>query len=117
MTARHEEYTGVVDASVEDVFSHLDDQIGGSEVGASFTPSPNHHDTLARALQLLDIFASRRIRRAAMFFNIESLTDVRLSRYEPIIRPRPAEGGRLTVDPWAPLEGCLFNLEARYAFH
>lgn len=25
-------------------------------------------------------------------------------------------GGRLTVDPWAPLEGRLFNLGVRYAF-
>ena len=60
--------------------------------------------------------ASQRIRRATVFFNVENLTDVRLSRYEPVIRPSPGEGGRLTVDAWAPLQGRLFNAGVRYAF-
>jgi iron complex outermembrane receptor protein len=61
------------------------------------------------------ILAAQRVRRATLFFNIENLTDVRLSRFEPVIRPSPGEGGRLTVDAWAPLEGRLFNAGVRYA--
>jgi iron complex outermembrane receptor protein len=61
------------------------------------------------------LLASQRIRRATFFFNVENLTDRRLSRYEPVIRPSPGEGGRLTVDAWAPLEGRVFNLGLRYA--
>jgi iron complex outermembrane receptor protein len=62
------------------------------------------------------VLASQRIGRAAtVFFNVENLTGVRLSRYEPVIRPSPGEGGRLTVDAWAPLEGRLFNAGVRYA--
>ncbi|MFL5612460.1 MAG: TonB-dependent receptor domain-containing protein [Gemmatimonadaceae bacterium] len=64
----------------------------------------------------LGVLASQRIGRAAtVFFNVENITDVRLSRFEPVIRPTPAEGGRLTVDAWAPLEGRVFNLGVRYA--
>ena len=62
------------------------------------------------------LLASQRIKRATLFLNAENLTDVRLSHYEPVIRPSPGEGGRLTVDAWAPLEGRLFNLGVRYAF-
>jgi iron complex outermembrane receptor protein len=61
------------------------------------------------------LLASQRIGRATAFVNVENLTDVRLSRYEPIIRPSPGEGGRLTVDAWAPLEGRLLNIGVRYA--
>lgn len=61
------------------------------------------------------LLAAQRISRATVFFNVENITDVRLSRYEPITRPSPGEGGRLTVDAWAPLEGRLFNLGVRYA--
>lgn len=61
------------------------------------------------------LLASQQIGPATVFFNVENLTDVRLSRYEPVVRPSPGEGGRLTVDPWAPLEGRAFNLGVRYA--
>ena len=63
----------------------------------------------------IGLLASQRIRRATVFLNLENLTDVRLSRYEPVIRPTVGEGGRLTVDPWAPLEGRGINLGIRYA--
>lgn len=62
------------------------------------------------------LLASQRIKRATVFLNVENLTDVRLSRYEPVLRPSPGEGDRLTVDAWAPLEGRRFNLGVRYAF-
>ena len=63
----------------------------------------------------IGILAAQRVRRATVFFNVENLTDMRLSRYEPVIRPSPGEGGRLTVDAWAPLEGRVFNVGVRYA--
>jgi len=51
-----------------------------------------------------------------MFVNAENLTDVRHTRYEPLLLPAPGPGGRVTVDPWAPLAGRLVNAGVRFDF-
>ncbi len=48
-----------------------------------------------------------------MFVNAENLLNVRLSDYQPLVRPEPG-GGRWTVDAWAPLEGSIMNLVVRF---
>lgn len=68
-----------------------------------------------RPYTTVGLLAAKRIRRATLFLNLENLTDIRLSRYEPVRRSRPGEGGTWTVDAWAPLEGRSVNAGVRYA--
>lgn len=60
---------------------------------------------VSRPYVTLGILASQRVWRATVFLNIENLTGVRQTQYEPLLLPRPGAGGRRTVDAWAPLEG------------
>ncbi|HEX8848256.1 MAG TPA: TonB-dependent receptor [Gemmatimonadaceae bacterium] len=68
---------------------------------------------LSRPYATLGILASRRIGRATIFVNLENLTGVRQTRFEPLPLPRPGAGGRRTVDAWAPLEGRLVSAGLR----
>ena len=47
--------------------------------------------------------------KVTLFVNSEDLTDVRQTRFDPLIRPQRAPDGRWTTDVWAPLDGRLFN--------
>jgi outer membrane receptor for ferrienterochelin and colicins len=49
----------------------------------------------------------------AVFFNALNLTDVRQTRFDPLLRPSPAADGQRIVDVWAPLGGRMFNLGVR----
>jgi outer membrane receptor for ferrienterochelin and colicins len=57
----------------------------------------------------------RRFGRARLFLNLENLTDVRLTDYQPFIRPSPGEYGQRTVEAWAPREGRVVNGGIRWA--
>lgn len=46
--------------------------------------------------------------------NFENLLDVRMTEYQPLVRPTPMVGGRWTTDVWAPLEGFMANVAVRY---
>ena len=46
--------------------------------------------------------------------NFENLLDVRQTRYQSLVRPAPAVGGRWTTDVWAPLEGFMANVAVRF---
>jgi outer membrane receptor for ferrienterochelin and colicins len=50
----------------------------------------------------------------AVFFNALNITNVRQTRFDPLLRPIPAEDGREIVDVWAPLAGRMFNLGVRW---
>jgi len=70
--------------------------------------------TVSRPYLVLGFLAMKRVgSRATVFLNAENLLDVRLSDYQPLVRPEPGPGGRWTVDAWAPLEGSMINLGAR----
>jgi len=59
---------------------------------------------------ILGLLAEKRFgRRFSLFLNAENLTDVRQSRWDPILRPSPSADGRRTVDAWSPVDGRLFN--------
>ena len=45
-----------------------------------------------------------------IFFNAINLTDVRQTRFDPLIRPTPGPGGNPITEVWAPLEGRSFNV-------
>jgi outer membrane receptor for ferrienterochelin and colicins len=45
-----------------------------------------------------------------------NLTDVRQTRYDPLLLPAQAADGRWTIDVWSPLEGRVFNVGVRMEF-
>jgi outer membrane receptor for ferrienterochelin and colicins len=50
------------------------------------------------------------------FLNLENLTDVRQTRFQPFLRPEPTAAGRWTTDVWAPLDGRVINGGFRIRF-
>jgi hypothetical protein len=76
----------------------------------------NPYQTVSRAFTTVGVLASQRLGRATVYLNLENLTDVRQSRFAPLLRPTAGEGGRWTVDEWAPLEGRSINAGVRFTF-
>ncbi len=72
--------------------------------------------TVSRAYTIVGLLAERRLGRYRLFINGENLTDVRQTRWSPLVRPDRAPDGRWTVDAWAPLEGRTINGGARLLF-
>ncbi len=62
------------------------------------------------------VMAERRIGLVRLFFNAENVTDVRQTRWNPLLRPTRGVDGRWTVDAWAPLEGRVLNGGIRLRF-
>jgi outer membrane receptor for ferrienterochelin and colicins len=58
--------------------------------------------------------AMRRFGPVEVVANFENLLDVRQTRYQSLVRPAPAVGGRWTTDVWAPLEGFMANVAVRF---
>lgn len=69
--------------------------------------------TVSKPFTTIGILVSDRWKSLTIFLNGENLTNVRLTNYQPLVRVRVGEGGRWTVDPWAPLEGRRINLGVR----
>jgi outer membrane receptor for ferrienterochelin and colicins len=70
----------------------------------------------SRPYVIVGFLAERRFGRVRLFINAENITDVRQSRWDPILLPERAPDGRWTVDAWAPLEGRVFNGGLRLGF-
>ena len=51
-----------------------------------------------------------------LFLNLENLTNVRQTRWDPLLLPARESDGRWTVDAWAPLDGRVLNGGARLSF-
>ena len=51
-----------------------------------------------------------------LFLNLENLTNVRQTRWDPLLRPSRAIDGRWTVDAWSPLDGRAINGGVRVIF-
>jgi iron complex outermembrane receptor protein len=62
------------------------------------------------------VLVSRRLGRSLLFINGENLTDVRQTRWDPLVRPSRGVDGRWTVDSWAPLDGRNINAGLRFSF-
>lgn len=56
------------------------------------------------------------IGRVRLFVNAENITDVRQTRFDPLVRPGRTPDGRWTVDAWAPTDGFVVNGGIRVAF-
>ena len=76
----------------------------------------NPYRVESRPYSVFGVLATRRIGGALLFINGENLTDVRQTRWEPLLRPARAVDGRWTVDAWAPLDGRSINGGVRLAF-
>jgi outer membrane receptor for ferrienterochelin and colicins len=51
-----------------------------------------------------------------LFLNLENLTDVRQTHWDPLLLPTREADGRWTVDAWAPLDGRVINGGVRLRF-
>ena len=70
----------------------------------------------SRPYVIVGLLAERRVGRARLFINAENVTDVRQTRWDPLVRPAQGVDGRWTVDAWAPLDGRVFNGGVRFDF-
>lgn len=76
----------------------------------------NPYATTARPYTTTGVLLSKRWRAATIFLNAENLTNVRLTNYQPLLRPTVGDGGAWTVEPWAPLEGRRGNVGMRWSW-
>ncbi|HEX7020865.1 MAG TPA: TonB-dependent receptor, partial [Gemmatimonadaceae bacterium] len=79
----------------------------------------NPYRARSRPYTTVGLLGAKRFGRGTVFLNLDNLTNVLQTRFDPIMRPMgsgPGEGGARTVAPWAPLEGRTANLGVRYAF-
>ena len=76
----------------------------------------NPYRPLSRPYNVFGVLVERRVWRARLFLNGENLTDVRQTRWDPIVRPSRGVDGRWTVDGWAPLDGRTINGGVRFTF-
>ncbi len=70
----------------------------------------------SRPYNVFGILVERRLRAVRLFLNGENLTDVRQTRWDPLVRPARGIDGRWTVDAWAPLDGRNLNGGVRWSF-
>ena len=61
----------------------------------------------------LNALGELRFGSVAIFLNAINLTDVRQTRFDPLIRPSAGLGGNPITDAWAPLDGRTFNVGVR----
>lgn len=64
----------------------------------------------------ISLLGEARIGDVRVFLNAENLTDLRQTRFDPLLLPTRAADGSWTTDAWAPLEGRVFNLGVRLEF-
>ncbi len=76
----------------------------------------NPYRSTSEPYVVVGLLAEHRIGRWRVFVNAENLTDVRQTRWDPIVRPARDVDGRWTVDAWAPLEGRVINGGIRVSF-
>jgi outer membrane receptor for ferrienterochelin and colicins len=61
----------------------------------------------------LNVLGELRIGELELFANAINLTDVRQTRFDPLVRPSPGPGGDPITEVWAPLAGRTFNVGVR----
>jgi outer membrane receptor for ferrienterochelin and colicins len=65
---------------------------------------------------LIGLLGERAIGPFRLFLNVENITNVRQTRWDPLLRPNRGVDGRWTVDAWAPLDGRVLNGGIRLRF-
>ncbi len=76
----------------------------------------NPYRSESKPYVLVGLMGERRFGRVRLFLNAENLTNVRQTRWDPLLRPNRGVDGRWTVDAWAPLDGRVINGGIRLRF-
>ncbi len=76
----------------------------------------NPYRTISEPYMIVGLLAEKQFGRIRLFVNGENLTDVRQTRWDPLLLQTRAVDGRWTVDAWAPLEGRNINGGLRVRF-
>jgi outer membrane receptor for ferrienterochelin and colicins len=76
----------------------------------------NPYRATSEPYSVVGLLAEKQFGALRVFVNLENLTGVRQSRWDPLLRPSRAVDGRWTVDAWAPLEGRNVNGGVRVIF-
>lgn len=76
----------------------------------------NPYRAEGRSYVLVGALIEKRLRGARLFVNFENFTNVRQTRWDPLLRPVQLPDGRWTVDAWAPLDGRVINGGVRWIF-
>lgn len=77
----------------------------------------NPYRNVSRPYVILGAMGERKIaKHVKLFINLENLTNIRQTRWDPILLPKRSVDGRWTVDAWAPLDGRVINGGARFNF-
>jgi len=77
----------------------------------------NPYRDFSKPYVLVGAMAERKVAaHVKLFINLENLTNVRQTRWDPLLLPDRASDGRWTVDAWAPLDGRVINGGARFTF-
>ena len=69
----------------------------------------NPYRAESKAYVLFGFLAEHTFGRFRLFVNVENLTNVHQTRWDPLLRPDRGIDGRWTVDAWAPLDGRVLN--------
>jgi outer membrane receptor for ferrienterochelin and colicins len=76
----------------------------------------NPYRSIGRSYVLVGTLAEKRFGSVRLFINLENLTNVRQTNWDPLVRRSPLPDGRWTVDAWAPLDGRVINAGVRVFF-
>jgi iron complex outermembrane receptor protein len=76
----------------------------------------NPYRTKSEPYTIIGMLAERRFGPMRVFVNLENLTNVRQSDYDPLLLPAPTVFGQRAVDAWAPLDGRTINAGVRIGF-
>ena len=76
----------------------------------------NPYRDRSEGYSIVGLLAERKLGRVKVFINGENLTNVRQTKFDPLVRPSQAIDGRFTVDAWAPLDGRSINAGIRASF-
>lgn len=77
----------------------------------------NPYRSISRPYVLVGAMGERKVAaHVKLFLNLENLTNVRQTRWDPLLLQTRESDGRWTVDAWAPLDGRVINGGARFAF-
>lgn len=76
----------------------------------------NPYRDRSRPYLIIGALLERHVGRARLFVNFENLTNVRQTRWDPLVLPSRGRGGRWTTDAWTELAGRTVNGGVRYSF-
>ena len=76
----------------------------------------NPYRTTSEAFTVVNLFGEQRFGRFRLFINLDNVTDVRQTDWDPMARPARDIDGRWTVDAWAPVKGRVINGGLRIVF-